>query len=41
MALVTLDLRGYDLPLLSESGPAKGVLAPSSALSMRQSESAG
>jgi glycosyltransferase involved in cell wall biosynthesis len=30
-ALESLDLRGYDLVLSSESGPAKGVLAPSSA----------
>jgi glycosyltransferase involved in cell wall biosynthesis len=31
MALENLDLRGYDLVISSESGPAKGVLAPSSA----------
>ena len=30
-ALESLDLRGYDLIISSESGPAKGVLAPSSA----------
>jgi glycosyltransferase involved in cell wall biosynthesis len=30
-ALESLDLRGYDLVVSSESGPAKGVLAPSSA----------
>src|SRR5215813_1088568 len=29
MALESLDLRGYDLIVSSESGPAKGVLAPS------------
>lgn len=32
MALEQLDLRGYDLVISSESGPAKGVLAPPSAL---------
>jgi glycosyltransferase involved in cell wall biosynthesis len=31
MALESLDLRGYDLVVSSESGPAKGVLAPSTA----------
>jgi glycosyltransferase involved in cell wall biosynthesis len=31
MALENFDLRGYDLILSSESGPAKGVLAPSTA----------
>jgi glycosyltransferase involved in cell wall biosynthesis len=31
MALENFDLRGYDLVISSESGPAKGVLAPSSA----------
>lgn len=31
LALEQFDLRGYDLILSSESGPAKGVLAPSSA----------
>jgi glycosyltransferase involved in cell wall biosynthesis len=31
MALENFDLRGYDLIISSESGPAKGVLAPSSA----------
>src|SRR5262249_36446583 len=31
IALESFDLRGYDLILSSESGPAKGVLAPSSA----------
>ena len=31
MALEDLDLRGYDLVISSESGPAKGVLAPSPA----------
>lgn len=31
MALEEFDLRGYDLVISSESGPAKGVLAPSSA----------
>src|SRR5262249_12782154 len=31
MALESFDLRGYDLILSSESGPAKGVLAPSTA----------
>src|SRR3979490_575295 len=30
-ALESLDLRGYDLIISSESGPAKGVLAPSAA----------
>lgn len=30
-ALESLDLRGYDLVVSSESGPAKGVLTPSSA----------
>jgi glycosyltransferase involved in cell wall biosynthesis len=29
MALETLDLRGYDLVISSESGPAKGVILPS------------
>src|SRR5437016_5608161 len=29
MALESLDLRGYDLVISSESGPAKGVLLPS------------
>lgn len=29
MALETFDLRGYDLVISSESGPAKGVLTPS------------
>ncbi len=32
MALESLDLRGYDLIVSSESGPAKGVIAPSSAV---------
>jgi glycosyltransferase involved in cell wall biosynthesis len=31
MALESFDLRGYDLILSQESGPAKGVLAPSTA----------
>jgi glycosyltransferase involved in cell wall biosynthesis len=31
MALESFDLRGYDLIVSSESGPAKGVLSPSSA----------
>lgn len=31
MALEHLDLRGYDVIVSSESGPAKGILAPSSA----------
>jgi len=31
MALESFDLRGYDLVVSSESGPAKGVLAPSGA----------
>src|SRR6266702_4201410 len=31
MALEHFDLRGYDLVISSESGPAKGVLAPSGA----------
>ena len=31
LALESLDLRGYDLIVSSESGPAKGVLAPSDA----------
>jgi len=31
VALESFDLRGYDLIVSSESGPAKGVLAPSSA----------
>src|ERR1700676_5580899 len=31
MAIESLDLRGYDLVVSSESGPAKGVLVPSSA----------
>ena len=31
MALESFDLRGYDLVVSSESGPAKGVLVPSSA----------
>lgn len=31
MALETFDLRGYDLIVSSESGPAKGVIAPSNA----------
>ena len=30
MALESFDLRGYDLVVSSESGPAKGVIAPSS-----------
>src|SRR5215475_5730407 len=30
-ALESFDLRGYDLVLSSESGPAKGVIAPASA----------
>jgi glycosyltransferase involved in cell wall biosynthesis len=32
MALEHLDLRGYDLIISSESGPAKGVLAPAGAV---------
>ena len=32
LALEALDLSGYDLVISSESGPAKGVLAPSAAL---------
>ena len=31
LALESFDLRGYDLVLTSESGPAKGVIAPSGA----------
>jgi glycosyltransferase involved in cell wall biosynthesis len=31
LALETFDLRGYDLVISSESGPAKGVIVPSSA----------
>ena len=31
MALESFDLRGYDLIVSSESGPAKGILAPSAA----------
>jgi glycosyltransferase involved in cell wall biosynthesis len=31
MALETFDLRGYDLIISSESGPAKGVIVPSTA----------
>src|SRR3984893_3242042 len=31
MALEQLDLRGYDLIISSESGPAKGVVAPANA----------
>ena len=31
LALESFDLRGYDLVISSESGPAKGVLAPSGA----------
>ena len=31
MALEGLDLRGYDLVISSESGPAKGVISPPSA----------
>src|SRR5664279_433957 len=31
-ALEQLDLRGYDLIISSESGPAKGIIAPSDAL---------
>ena len=31
MALENFDLRGYDLVISSESGPAKGVLVPSDA----------
>jgi len=31
MALESFDMRGYDLIISSESGPAKGVIAPSSA----------
>src|SRR5687767_9620198 len=32
MALEQIDLRGYDLVVSSESGPAKGVIAPADAL---------
>ncbi len=32
LALEQLDLRGYDLIISSESGPAKGIVAPSDAL---------
>jgi glycosyltransferase involved in cell wall biosynthesis len=32
LALEQLDLRGYDLVISSESGPAKGVIAPSNAV---------
>ncbi|MBL7405975.1 glycosyltransferase family 4 protein, partial [Escherichia coli] len=32
MALEQLDLRGYDLIISSESGPAKGIIPPSDAL---------
>jgi len=32
MALEQLDLRGYDLIISSESGPAKGIIAPSDAV---------
>lgn len=32
LALESLDLSGYDLVISSEAGPAKGVIAPSSAL---------
>jgi glycosyltransferase involved in cell wall biosynthesis len=32
LALEQLDLRGYDLIISSESGPAKGIIAPSDAL---------
>jgi glycosyltransferase involved in cell wall biosynthesis len=32
MALEQLDLRGYDLVISSESGPAKGIIAPADAL---------
>ncbi len=32
LALEQLDLRGYDLIISSESGPAKGIIAPSEAL---------
>jgi glycosyltransferase involved in cell wall biosynthesis len=32
MALEQLDLRGYDLLISSESGPAKGIIAPADAL---------
>ena len=32
LALEQLDLRGYDLVISSESGPAKGIIAPSDAL---------
>jgi hypothetical protein len=32
MALEHLDLRGYDLIISSESGPAKGILAPANAV---------
>jgi len=32
MALESFDLRGYDLIVSIESGPAKGVLAPSAAI---------
>jgi hypothetical protein len=31
LALESFDLRGYDLLVSSESGPAKGILAPSGA----------
>jgi hypothetical protein len=32
LALEQLDLRGYDLVISSESGPAKGIIAPSDAV---------
>src|SRR5216684_2700090 len=32
LALEQLDLRGYDLIISSESGPAKGIIAPSDAV---------
>jgi glycosyltransferase involved in cell wall biosynthesis len=32
LALEQLDLRGYDLVISSESGPAKGIIAPSNAV---------
>ena len=32
LALEQLDLRGYDLIISSESGPAEGIIAPSDAL---------
>ena len=32
MALEQLDLRGYDLVISSESGPAKGIIPPAGAL---------